>query len=88
MKRSKPTRSEINDLLRKFSDIFTVLERRIHGLEFVLSKYFAFRKTEKKFEKYLKREDDEKQSEIKKSDARADGSHIHGGTGDPGGRTG
>jgi len=81
MKRSKPTRSEVDDLLRKFSDIFTVLERRIHGLEFVLSEYFKFRKTEKKFEKYLKRKDDERQSEIKKSDARVDGSHIQGGAG-------
>ena len=88
MKRSKPTRSEVNDLIRRFNDTFIVLERRIHGLEFVLSEYFKFRKTEKKFEKYLKRKDDEKQREIKKSDARADGSHIQGSTGNPGGRTG
>jgi len=88
MKRSKPTRSEVNDIIRGFNDIITVLERRIHGLEFVLSEYFTFRKTEKKFEKYLKRKDDEKQSEIKKSDARADGSHIQGGTSNQGGRTG
>ena len=87
MKRSKPTRSEMNDIIRKFNDIFTMLERRIHGLEFVLSEYFTFRKTEKKFEKYLKRKDDEKQREIKKSDARAYGSDIQGGTSDQGGRT-
>ena len=83
MKRSKPTRSEINDLLRKFSDIFTVLERRIHGLEFVLSEYFAFSKTEKKFEKYLKRKDDEKKANVEKSDARANESHIQGGATNP-----
>ena len=88
MKKSKPTRSEMNDVIRRFNDIFTMLERRIHGLEFVLSKYFAFRKTEKKFEKYLKKEDDERQREIKKSDARADGSHIQGSANNPGGRTG
>lgn len=88
MKRNKPTRSEVNDLIRRFNDIFTVLEQRIHGLEFVLSEYFKFRKTEKKFEKYLKRKDDEKQSKIKKSDAEVDGSHIQGSANDPGGRTG
>ena len=87
MKRGKPTRNEMNDVIRRFNDIFTMLERRIHGLEFVLSKYFTFRKTEKKFEKYLKRKDDEKQREIKKSDARADGSHIQGGASKQGGKT-
>ena len=77
----------MNDVIRSFTDTFTMLERRIHGLEFVLSEYFAFSKTEKKFEKYLKRKDDEKQREIKKSDARADGSHIQGGASNQGGRT-
>ena len=88
MKRSKPTRSEVNDLIRRFNDTFTMLERRIHGLEFVLSEYFKFSKTEKKFEKYLKRKNDERQREIKKSYARADGSHIQGGPNDQGGRSG
>ena len=83
MKRSTPTRSEMNDVIRSFTDTFTMLERRIHGLEFVLSEYFKYRKTEKKFEKYLKRKDnDEKKSYVEKSDAKVDEQNIQGGAKD------
>jgi cell shape-determining protein MreC len=79
MKKSKPTRREINDVIKSFNNIFYALEQRIRGLEFVLSEYFKYRKTEKKFEKYLKRKDDEKKADVKKSDAGANGTHIQGG---------
>ena len=83
MKRAKPTRREINDIIQQFNNVFYALEKRIHGLEFVLSEYFKYRKTEKKFEKYLKRKDDEKKANVEKSDAGANGTHIHGGTTNP-----
>ena len=83
MKRAKPTRREINDIIQQFNNVFYALEKRIHGLEFVLSEYFKYRKTEKKFEKYLKRKDDEKKANVKKSDARANESHIQGGATNP-----
>ena len=83
MKKAKPTRREINDIIQQFNNVFYALEKRIHGLEFVLSEYFKYRKTEKKFEKYLKRKDDEKKGNVEKSDARADESHIHGGATNP-----
>ena len=79
MRKRKPTRSEINDIMKRFNSVFYALEQRIRGLEFVLSEYFKYRKTEKKFEKYLKRKDDEKKADVKKSDAGADGTHIQGG---------
>ena len=79
MRKSKPTRKEINDVIKGFNSVFYALEQRIRGLEFVLSEYFKYRKTEKKFEKYLKRKDDEKKADVKKSDAGADGIHIQGG---------
>ena len=83
MRKKKPTRSEVDDLIKQFNNVFFALEKRIHGLEFVLSEYFKYRKTEKKFEKYLKRKDDERKINVKKSDAKADGSHIHGGAKNP-----
>ena len=83
MKRAKPTRREINDIIQQFNNVFYALEKRIHGLEFVLSEYFKYRKTEKKFEKYLKRKDDEKKANVEKSDARANESHIQGGATNP-----
>ena len=79
MRKKKPTRSEINDIIQQFNNVFYALEKRIHGLEFVLSEYFKYRKTEKKFEKYLKRKDDEKKANVTKSDAGANESHIQGG---------
>ena len=79
MRKSKPTRKEINDVIKGFNSVFYALEQRIRGLEFVLSEYFKYRKTEKDFEKYLKRKDDEKKADVKKSDAGADGAHIQGG---------
>ena len=83
MKKAKPTRREINDIIQQFNNVFYALEKRIHGLEFVLSEYFKYRKTEKKFEKYLKRKDDEKKTNVEKSDARANESHIQGGATNP-----
>ena len=83
MKRAKPTRREINDIIQQFNNVFYALEKRIHGLEFVLSEYFKYRKTEKKFEKYLKRKDDEKKANVEKSDARANESHNQGGATNP-----
>ena len=83
MKKAKPTRREINDIIQQFNNVFYALEKRIHGLEFVLSEYFKYRKTEKKFEKYLKRKDDEKKANVEKSDARANESHIQGGATNP-----
>jgi uncharacterized protein YktA (UPF0223 family) len=82
MGKRKPTRSEINDVIKQFNNITLALEQRIHGLEFVLSEYFKFRGKEKKFEKYLKRKDDEKKSYVKESDAKVDGQHIQGGATD------
>ena len=83
MKKAKPTRREINDIIQQFNNVFYALEKRIHGLEFVLSEYFKYRKTEKKFEKYLKRKDDEKKANVTKSDAGANESHIQGGATNP-----
>ena len=83
MRKKKPTRSEINDIIQQFNNVFYALEKRIHGLEFVLSEYFKYRKTEKKFEKYLKRKDDEKKANVTKSDAGANESHIQGGATNP-----
>ena len=82
MRKSKPTRKEINDVIKGFNSVFYALEQRIRGLEFVLSEYFKYRKTEKDFEKYLKRKDDEKKSYVKKSDAKVDEQHIQGGAKD------
>tara|TARA_Y100000310_G_scaffold332131_1_gene407120 strand:- start:301 stop:522 length:222 start_codon:yes stop_codon:yes gene_type:complete len=73
----------MNDLIAQFNNVVFALEKRIHGLEFVLSEYFKYRKTEKKFEKYLKRKDDEKKGNVKKSDAEVDGANIQGGAGNP-----
>ena len=50
MRKSKPTRKEINDVIKGFNSVFYALEQRIRGLEFVLSEYFKYRKTEKDFE--------------------------------------
>ena len=83
MKRKKPTRNELNGLVEEFNGVFFALEQRIRGLEFVLSEYFKYRKTEKKFEKYLKRKDDEKKGNVKKNDAKVDGANIQGGSGNP-----
>ena len=83
MRKRKPTRSEINDIIKQFNNIMVALEQRIHGLEFVLGEYFRFRGKEKKFEKYLKRKDnDEKKSYVEKSDAKVDEQDIQGGTKD------
>ena len=83
MKKRKPTRNEIDDIIKQFNNTIFALEQRIHGLEFVLGEYFKFRGKEKKFEKYLKRKDnDEKKSYVKESDAKADGQHIQGGATD------
>ena len=79
MRKRKPTRSEI----KQFNNVIVALEQRIHGLEFVLGEYFRFRGKEKKFEKYLKRKDnDEKKSYVEKSDAKADEQDIQGGAKD------
>ena len=82
MRKRKPTRSEINDIIKQFNTFMVALEQRIHGLEFVLGEYFRFRGKEKKFEKYLKRKDDEKKSYVKKSDAKVDEQNIQGGAKD------
>ena len=83
MRKRKPTRSEINDIIKQFNTFMIALELRIHGLEFVLGEYFKFRGKEKKFEKYLKRKDnDEKKSYVEKSDAKVDEQDIQGGTKD------
>ena len=83
MRKRKPTRSEINDIIKQFNNIMVALEQRIHGLEFVLGEYFRFRGKEKKFEKYLKRKDnDEKKSYVEKSDAKVDEQNIQGGAKD------
>lgn len=83
MRKRKPTRSEINDIIKQFNTFMVALEQRIHGLEFVLGEYFKFRGKEKKFEKYLKRKDnDEKKSYVEKSDAKADEQNIQGGAKD------
>ena len=83
MKQKKPTRNEITELIKQFNSVFYALEKRIRGLEFVLSEYFKYSKTEEKFEKYLKRKDDEKRKNVEKSDAKANESHIQGGATNP-----
>ena len=83
MKQKKPTRNEITELIKQFNSVFYALEKRIRGLKLILSEYFKYSKTEEKFEKYLKRKDDEKRKNVEKSDAKANESHIQGGATNP-----
>jgi len=71
--KKKPTRREISDLI----GIVMQLNSRIQSLEYAISEYFKFQKTEDDFEKYLKEKQDE---EVKESNAKAHGRDIQTGS--------